>query len=139
MKVGVLKCFHTLNTRIVKNIVITILTCLNHSKRDITWCTVLCWFYRPTREFFHYRWRAANFDTCSALLDIEQWGFLSVPRLFWHGMYRTCAVFCFTVQPYFIHDGINRVKKSPKKEVSFSWHLTLLIHDTYCDKGHLFI
>ena len=29
----------------------------------------------------HCRWRAANFDQCSALPAIEQWGFFSVPHL----------------------------------------------------------
>ena len=33
----------------------------------------------------HCRWRAANFDLCSALMAIEQWGFLNVPQLLWHG------------------------------------------------------
>ena len=33
----------------------------------------------------HYRWRSANFDLCSALMAIEQWGFFSVPYLLWHG------------------------------------------------------
>ena len=33
----------------------------------------------------HNRWRAANFDLCSALMGIEQWGFFSVPHLMWHG------------------------------------------------------
>ena len=32
----------------------------------------------------HYRWRAENFDLCSALVVIEQWGFFNVPRLLWH-------------------------------------------------------
>ena len=32
----------------------------------------------------HYRWRAANFDLCSALSAIDQWGFFSVPHLLWH-------------------------------------------------------
>ena len=32
----------------------------------------------------HYRWRAANFDLCSALMAVEQWGFFSVPHLLWH-------------------------------------------------------
>ena len=31
------------------------------------------------------RWRAANFDMCSALMAIEQWGFFSVPQLLWYG------------------------------------------------------
>ena len=31
------------------------------------------------------RWRAANFDLCSALMAIEQWGFFSVSHLLWHG------------------------------------------------------
>ena len=35
----------------------------------------------------HYRWRAANFDLCSALMAIEQWGFFSVPHLLWHGTF----------------------------------------------------
>ena len=33
----------------------------------------------------HYRWRIANFDLCSALIAIEQWGFFSVPHLLWQG------------------------------------------------------
>ena len=33
----------------------------------------------------HYRWRAANFALCSALMAIEQRGFSSVPHLLWHG------------------------------------------------------
>ena len=34
---------------------------------------------------YHYCWRAANFDQCSALMTIEQWGFFDVPHLLWHG------------------------------------------------------
>ena len=30
------------------------------------------------------QWRAANFDLCSALMAIEQWGFLNVQHLQWH-------------------------------------------------------
>ena len=33
----------------------------------------------------HYRWRAASFDLCSALMVIEQWGFFSEQHLLWHG------------------------------------------------------
>ena len=35
----------------------------------------------------HYRWRAANYDLCSALMAIEQWGFFSMPHLhlLWQG------------------------------------------------------
>ena len=42
--------------------------------------------FRPIREFFtqlvrdHCRWRAVNFDQCSALMAIEQWRFFSVPH-----------------------------------------------------------
>ena len=32
----------------------------------------------------HYRWRAANFDLCSALTAIEQWGFFRGPHLLWY-------------------------------------------------------
>ena len=31
----------------------------------------------------HYHRRAANFDLCSALVTIEQWGFFSMPHLLW--------------------------------------------------------
>ena len=47
--------------------------------------------YRPTREFFtnmrchHCRWRAANLDSRSALMAIEQWGFFNVPHILRHG------------------------------------------------------
>ena len=37
------------------------------------------------RRRYLYRWRAANFDLCSALMAIEQWEFFSVPHLLWHG------------------------------------------------------
>ena len=54
-------------------------------------CLFVClWFIVPLENFSliwrrpHYRWRAANFDLCSALMAIEQWGFFSVPHL-WHG------------------------------------------------------
>ena len=33
----------------------------------------------------HCRWRAANFDLCSAFIAIEQWGFFNVPHILWHG------------------------------------------------------
>ena len=48
-------------------------------------------FFVPLENFwliwrhYHSRWRAANFDLCSALLAIEQWGFFSVSHLLWHG------------------------------------------------------
>ena len=35
----------------------------------------------------HCRWRAANFDLCSVLITIKQWGFTSVQNIFlyvWH-------------------------------------------------------
>ena len=47
--------------------------------------------FHPTREFFihwglhHYRWRAAKFDLCLALIANEQWGFFSVLLLLGHG------------------------------------------------------
>ena len=51
---------------------------------------VCLWFFVPLNIFtlkwrlHNYWWRAANFDLCSALMAIEQWGFLSVPHLLWH-------------------------------------------------------
>ena len=33
----------------------------------------------------HCRWRAANFDLCSVLMAIEQWGFVNVPHPLRHG------------------------------------------------------
>ena len=33
----------------------------------------------------HCRWRATNFDLCSALMTIEQWGFFNVPHRLRHG------------------------------------------------------
>ena len=43
--------------------------------------------FSPIWRRHHYRWRAANFDLCSALMAIEQWGFISVPHLLLHGAY----------------------------------------------------
>ena len=34
----------------------------------------------------HCWWKAANFDLYSVAMDIEQWGFFSVPHLLWHGL-----------------------------------------------------
>ena len=48
-------------------------------------------FFVPLKNFsliwrhHHYQWRAANFDLCSALMAIEQWGFFNVPHLLRHG------------------------------------------------------
>ena len=54
-------------------------------------CLFVCFgVYRPTREFFTQMEtspipvKGANFDLCSALLAIEQWGFFSGPHLLWH-------------------------------------------------------
>ena len=40
--------------------------------------------YIPSRCYIPYSIRAANFDLCSALMVVEQWGFFSVPHLLWH-------------------------------------------------------
>ena len=57
-------------------------------------CLFVClWLFVPLENFsliyrrHHYRWRAANFQLCSALMAIEQWGFYSVPHLLWHGTF----------------------------------------------------
>ena len=48
-------------------------------------------FYVPLQNFsliwghHHCRWRAENFDLCTALMAIEQWVFFSVPHLLCHG------------------------------------------------------
>ena len=43
-----------------------------------------CFFVSPIHIWKrHYRrWRATNFDLCSALMAIEQWGFFSVPHIY---------------------------------------------------------
>ena len=52
---------------------------------------VLYGFYVQLENFsliwrrHHYWWKVDNFDLCSALMAIEQWGFFSVPDLQWHG------------------------------------------------------
>ena len=59
-------------------------------------CTFVCLFgcvefIVPLKNFsliwrrHHCRLKAANFDLCSALMAIEQWGFFNVPHLLWHG------------------------------------------------------
>ena len=61
----------------------------NHEEN--TMHSVCIGFIVPLENFLliqnrhHYRRRASNFDICSALMAIEQWGFLSMPRLLWHG------------------------------------------------------
>ena len=52
-------------------------------------CLVCCEFFFPLEHFplifrhHHCQWSAANLDLCSALMVIEQWGFISAPL--WHG------------------------------------------------------
>ena len=54
-------------------------------------CFCLFGVYRPTQNFSliwrrnYDWWRAANFDLCSALMAIEQWGFFNVRNLLRHG------------------------------------------------------
>ena len=64
-------------------------------KKSFEFCMFVClfvWsFFVPVENFspiwrqHHQRWRAANFDLCSALLASEQWGFVGVAHLLWHG------------------------------------------------------
>ena len=57
-----------------------------------TSCFVFVFACVFTQEFFthmetsNYRWRGGNFYLYSALMTIEQWGFLSVAHLLWHGI-----------------------------------------------------
>ena len=55
-------------------------------------CLLVCLgFIDPLANFslilrrHHCRWRAANFDLCSALMAIDQWVVFNVPHLLWHG------------------------------------------------------
>ena len=59
-------------------------------------CLFVCWvvclgFYFPLKNCLliwirhHYRWRALNFELCSALLVINKWGFCIVQHLLWQG------------------------------------------------------
>ena len=48
----------------------------------------------------HCRWRAANFDLCSAPMPIEQWGFFSVPHLLCH---RHPAIMVISKDPWHSH------------------------------------
>ena len=51
---------------------------------------LFCLFFIPLESFsliwrrHHCRWRAANFDLCSALMIIKQLGFFGVLHLLWH-------------------------------------------------------
>ena len=60
-----------------------------------TVCLFVClWVFVPLENFslvlrrHHCRWRAANFDLCSALIAIEQWGSLA------------CHTYCDTGHPF---------------------------------------
>ena len=54
-------------------------------------CLFVTWYFVPLEKFslisslYQCWWKAANFDLCSALMAIEQWGFYCVPHLLWHG------------------------------------------------------
>ena len=62
--------------------------CLFETVKNLFFCFE---FFVPLENFsfiwrrHHCRWRAANFNLCSALMAIEQWRFFSVPHLLWHG------------------------------------------------------
>ena len=51
----------------------------------------LCGVYFPLENVsllwrrHHCPWRAVNFDLCSALMAIEQWGLFNLPQLLCHG------------------------------------------------------
>ena len=58
----------------------------------ITWAMFVCLFvcFTSHSKIFHsfgdvtiVCWKAANFDLCSALMAIEQWGFFSLLHLLW--------------------------------------------------------
>ena len=57
-------------------------------------CLFVCWFF-PLENFsliwrrHHYRWRAANFDQCSAYMAIEQWG-----------VFLRCHTYCDSGHPF---------------------------------------
>ena len=57
----------------------------------VVWLFVCLGFFVPLENFsfiwrhHHCRWSAANFDLGTALMAIEQWGFLSVPHQLLHG------------------------------------------------------
>ena len=74
--------------------IIKVNTCIRNfvSEMFLYVCLFVCLgFIIPLENFsliwrrHHYRWRAANFDLCSTLMAIEQWGFFSVSHLLWHG------------------------------------------------------
>ena len=56
------------------------------------WISQSLWFIVPPENVsflwrrHYYRWRASNFDLCSAFIVIEHWGltFFSVPNLLWY-------------------------------------------------------
>ena len=66
-------------------------SCQNSSLGLFVYLFVCLWFYIQIENFsfisksHHYWLRAENFDLCSALMTIEQWGFFSVPHILWHG------------------------------------------------------
>ena len=68
---------------------------------------VCLWILVPLKNFslilrrHLYLWRTANFNLCSALMAIEQWGFFSMPHLTWHGasMYNGPVTFTPIAEP----------------------------------------
>ena len=78
---------------------LTYILCTKPFSLGFSWgsCLFVClfvWgFSSHSRTFHSYgnvtniRWRVAKFDLCSALMAIEQWGFISVPYLQWHGTF----------------------------------------------------
>ena len=61
---------------------------INHQYLLFVWLVVV---FPTTWEFFTHMktsplpMKAANFDLCSELFVFEQWGFVSVPHVLWHG------------------------------------------------------
>ena len=82
-------CFFVLNMIQVR---ISLMFTKRQLRLGCVWRICLFWVFVVPLENFsliwrrhHYRWRAANFDLCSARVAIEQWVFFSVPHLLWHG------------------------------------------------------
>ena len=68
---------------------------------------------------YHCRWTAVNFDLCSTLMAIEQWGIFNVTHLLWHGPTGET--------PLSYHIGcFNHEQKSPLNLIIFYWIYILL-------------
>ena len=97
-------------------------------------------FFVPLENFsliwrrHHDWWRAANFNLCSALMVIEQSGFVSMPHLMWHG---ASVYMVISVHPWHSHLYCREFGSGAATTCFYDWGLSRMEfeHPTFRLRG----